>query len=189
MFVINREELIQLSWDILQLCLLSPQTNQALLVYFAAGFFATAVVLGKVHGIGNAARSSIFLGFFCAAVGLFGMIQIAALGKMYLLPLLKATANSTTAWIALTVAGFFLLIVPFTRACFQAGYWTSVMSWICACLVGLLVIFGVRSAYHPTPTSEEEAIQNFDTFARELKEDIQRGVDDRLEQLQNNPQP
>lgn len=189
MLDINRELLIQISWDLLQFCLLSPQTNQALLVYLMVGFLFTGITLGRVHGIGNAARSSIFLGFFCALIGLFGLLQIAALIKIYALPLLKITTNSPTAWIALILVAFFLMIVPFTRACFQAGYFTSVLSWLCALLVGLLSVFGTRSVYNPVPQSEEEKIKNFETFARDLKEDIRQQVDERLEQLQKTNEP
>jgi hypothetical protein len=183
MIQINREELVRLSWDILQFILLGPLTNQALLVYLAVGYLAVGVVLGKVHGIGNAARSSVFVGLFTAFLGIFALIQIAALGKMYVLPLLDATANSTVAWIALIVTAFFLLIIPFTRACFQAGYWTSCGAWLCALLVGALAIFGTRSAYNPKPHTDEEAVTNFDTFARGVQKELKQQVDQSLEQF------
>jgi|GEM_PF-3047878 len=181
MIQINREELVRLSWDMLQLILLGPLTNQALLLYLVVGFLTTGIVLGKVHGIGNAARSSVFVGLFVAGLGLFALIQIAALGKMYALPLLDVTADSNTAWIALIVTSFFLLIIPLTRTCFQSGYWTSVGAWLCALLVGALAIFGTRSAYNPKPRTDEEAVTNFDTFARGVKKDIEKQVEQGLE--------
>jgi hypothetical protein len=183
MIQINREELIRLSWDILQFVLFSPLTNHALLLYLVVGYLTVGVVLGKVHGIGNAARSSIFVGLFTALFGIFALIQIAALSKMYLLPLLKVTANSTLAWMALILTAFFLLVIPFTRACFHAGYWTSCGSWLCALLVGALAIFGTRTVYNPKPRNDKEAVTNFDTFARGVQKEIKEQVDQRLEQF------
>jgi hypothetical protein len=183
---INRDELLRLTWDILQLILLQPLTNKALLIFLVVGFLAVGIVLGKVHGIGNAARSSVFVGLFVAMVGLFAMIQIAALGKMYALPLVGSAGQTTTAWVSLVVAAFFLLLIPFTRTCFQAGYWTSVSAWLCACLVGLLAVFGARSTYNPKPRNDAEAITNFETFAKEVKKGLKQEVDERLDQLKTN---
>lgn len=181
MIQVNREQLAQLSWDMLLFILQSPLTNQALLLYLIVGYLAAGIVLGKVHGIGNATRSSVIVGLFVVGLGIFSLIQIAALGKMYVLPLLKATANSSTAWIALIVSGFFLLIIPLTRACFRAGYWTSVGAWLCALLVASLAIFGTRSVYHPKPRNDEEAVTHFHTFARSVKKDIEKQVEQGME--------
>lgn len=181
--MIPRDKLLEVSWDLFLLVLYHPATYHALWAHLLAALLMAILVVSKFHAIGNAGRSSLFIGTFVVLVAGFGLLETAALIKLYGLPLVANEDIHLAVWISSSAAAFLLFVVPFTRVCFQAGYFTSLGAWVCAALVAGLAIFGVRTVYSPKPESPEQSVRHFDTFARQLDKDVDREVRKRLEQL------
>jgi len=184
---IDREVLIQYTWDILMLVFLQPQTHLALLLYISVGGLVLAIALAKAHGLASAGSNSILLGIFCSAFCLFALVEIAVLLQMYAIPYIPNKAMRMPGLFGGVIAAFLLMIVPFTRMWFRSGYGASIAAWILALFLGALAVFGLKQAYDPKPKNPGEALRSFQSFSSQVEKDLKKEIKERVEPA--TPQP
>lgn len=174
---IDREDLIQHCWDILMLVLFQPQTHLAMLAYLGVGLLVLGITLGKTHGLAATGSSSPVLGLLCGSFGLLGLLAIAALLQMYAVPLISKPDLRQPGLIVGVVLAFFLMIVPFTRMSFRAGYGASCMAWLLALVLGILAIFGMKQGYDPKPATPDDALKGYNSFGSKVEKQIRERVE------------
>ena len=169
---INTAALRRLCWEYLQIVLWHPQSAKIFIVALLAGLFCVAFSLAQFHGLGSSGRGSWLVGLLTTVVCFTGMIGGAALASLYFLPVVPNQNLCPTVMTILLLAGFFILVVPFTRTLFRTGYAISVASWLTALLVGVMVIFGVRYVLKPNhgdkPPNAEEIIKDLKNLKKQI---------------------
>jgi hypothetical protein len=161
---INRDALIEHSWDILLFILFQPQTQMALWLYLSVGLLVAGFTLGKAHGLSGEGFNSPLLGILCFAIGGFALVEIAALMQIYAIPMIKNAGLRMPALIASVIASFLLMIVPFTRMWFRSGYGATMVSWCLALVIGVLTVFGLKQAHNPKPEKPGDALESYGSF-------------------------
>lgn len=184
---IDREVFLRHLWDLLMLVLLHPQTHLALLCYFAAGGLVLAIALAKAHGLASTGSNSIFLGFFCGGVCVFGMMATTALLQMYAIPYIPNANLRIPGLFAGILAAFLLMIIPFTRMWFRSGYGATFAAWILALLLGALTVFGLKQVYDPKPKNPDEALRDFESFGSQVEKDLKKEIRERVGQPHPEP--
>ncbi|MDX6765840.1 MAG: hypothetical protein SFU85_03530 [Candidatus Methylacidiphilales bacterium] len=173
---INRDELLLHIWEALTFLLFEPATHQAFLLYFFGGLLMLGLALAKAHGFGGAPFNSFWVGLFCAAFCLVGLLSTYGLLHLYLVPLLTAHIYRIPGLVIGTSMAFLLMVVPFTRFCFRSSYPTSLISWLAALLVAAIVIFGLKQAYSPRPTLPDLSVKGFDALTEQVEKTIRARI-------------
>lgn len=169
---IDTTMLAHLSWNYLLILLFHPESLREFFVSVTIGFIAVMVGLSQFHALGNSSGGSLIIGFIVGAVGVFAMIEIAALSQMYVLPLVTTKSYHPMILTGCLVAAFMLMIVPFTRAFYHAGYGTSLMAWIIATLSAAILIFGSHTVVKPVKNEQPPTIQSLQHYGEEVKKGI-----------------
>lgn len=157
--LIDRDSLIEYSWDYFMFVMMKPETMHELMIALISSIVVLTIILAKMHMFGNSQSGSLVIGFVVGIVGIFGMIETAALIQLYFLPLIETEKYHKFWFIFLLASSFFLMVVPFTRALFRSHYWTSVGAWavsiVFVCIVLVAVDTITKNEKGPPPTIDE----------------------------------
>jgi hypothetical protein len=182
---LNSEDLISKNWEILLYLTLKPESTHELVIALLLSIVVIAVTLAKTHSLGGTGSGSIMLSLFVTIFSIFGLMQTAILTELLLFPLMDKVFQPF-AYFSSIIVGFFLLIVPFTRTCFRAEYFSSIGAWTVSLILGGMVIYGVDNYFvdkeenAPTPQSVQK-------YTQELSEKIKNKGAEALGKNKNQP--
>lgn len=133
-------------WAILMFLTFDPESTKELIIGLGIAFVVMSIVLAKMHGLGGSGSSSIIVGLFVTAIGIFGMMSCVVLADELLLPLM-AKQYRDFAYKASMIVPFFVLVMPLTRTLFRSSYGSGVAAWAMAIFIGGAILMGVDYAY------------------------------------------
>jgi|GEM_PF-2473294 len=165
---IDSKALVQYSWDFLQSILLQPRSLYEFYVSLGLAYLALVICLSQVHSLGSGS-GSFFISIFVAAFCVYALIEVAALMRLFVLPVVPDTTfHSTLVYLSLLVS-LVLLVTPFTRTLFRAGYLSSLTAWIIALFIAGLLIHVSHVMIHPKVGDRTPTLQAVTDSVQDLR--------------------
>jgi hypothetical protein len=159
------------TWEILQFLAMNPGSTLELIWCLALAYLVVSITLAKMHSLGGSGSGSIVIGLIVTAIGVFGIMEVAVLCDMLLLPLMDKEFRPF-AYNASIVIAIFILLIPFTKTFFRAGYSSSLGAWLVAIILGTATVMGV-GYYFDDKKERSATIESVREHTKEVQEMIQ----------------